>query len=80
MSHLFNPCSILLHLLLHLTREQTRLALFTLLELAFAIGLGFQAFRGRAAAFFAASGGSDGNGEQEEEENAETAHVVSSEL
>ena len=71
----FNPRH-LLHLFLHLTRKQPRLTLLTLFELAFAIGLGFQAFRSRAAAFFTAGGGGDGNGEQEEEENAETAHIV----
>ena len=84
-----NPCLIPqirvpspLHLLLHLFRKQPRLALLTLLELAFAIGLGLQAFRSRAAAFFAACRCSDGNSEQEKKENAERTgkfHDVSSE-
>lgn len=75
---------VALHLLLHLFRKQPRLATFFAgFQFPFFIGFGFQAFRSRAAAFFATGRRSEGNSEEEEEEQREIAgklHVVNCEL
>ena len=66
--------SALLHFFLHLFGKKPRLAtLFAAFQLTFFIGFRLEAFIGRAAAFFAASGSSDGNSKKQEEKQAKSA-------